>query len=489
VKSITKIKAGRTKIHMIKLALFCKRKISLAQGIVDGKSILFIAEKVDEFFSLPQAKLLKDGRSSTVIKIRSTRGDFVVRRDGFVNIIKFLKRPFKKSRSRKVWEKGQFLSSLGLNTIRPLALVEDFKVLFPVKSYVVYEYLSGTTLQEYLSNPNIPVLAKQKIAEKVVETISNWHSMGITHGDPKAGNIIINGDDVYLIDTEDIKTPQNNWLKRHAITRDKCILLHNFQKYQGLRDKFITQFVRDYGYGLRYFSKRLVKKFWKDEYAILPSGHLKRVEGDGIIQKIVKKEPLKDWSRLGSASNNLCFFSKKDSVLCFITPRAFYFAKSVRDYFKKQRVPKCGVLSIAIALRICGFRIPDIIDSGIHKGYEYIFVAQKEGRSLEEIWEKIKNKPFEKKDLIIALGEEIGRLHAMGFVGVISTVDDIYIKSENDKILVGFKINGNIRRLQRGGPKYFAKEIKMFSDKFISKISDEEASLFRFKYKEIFDRR
>ena len=132
---------GMSRLLGKKPAFFCKRKISLAHGIGDEGSILFIAERVDTFFSLPHAKLLKDGRSSTVIKVGSTRGDFVVRRDDFVNIIKFLKRPFKKSRSRKVWEKGQFLISLGLNTIRPLALVEDFRLLFPFKSYVVYEYI------------------------------------------------------------------------------------------------------------------------------------------------------------------------------------------------------------------------------------------------------------------------------------------------------------------------------------------------------------
>ena len=473
---------------VMSLGFFYKRKISIVSETVGERTALSISKNIDSYFKVPYLSSLKDDHSSTVIKIKSSHGDVVVRRDNFVNIIKFLKRPFKKSRSHKVWEKGQFVSSLGLKTIKPLALVEDYKFLFPVNSYVVYEHIKGTTLRDYFSRPDISVLEKEKIADKVVETINKWHSIGITHGDPKAGNIIISGDNVVLIDTEDVKTPRNNCFKRHAITRDICIVLHNYQKHQKIRDKWVKQFALLYGYGLKYFGKRLVKKFWKDEYVIFSSTHSKRIDANRIIKKLIKMELPKDWARLSTSKSILCFISKNDSALCLVTPGAFCFTKSLGEYFKKQRIPKRGILSMAIALRICGFRLPEIIDSGVHEGYEYVFMGQKEGKSLCKVWEQINSDHLKKNRLLIELADEIGRLHAMGFVGVLSSIDNIFIKTENDLFEVGFKLNGNIRRRHWSGSKYFAKEIEMLNNQFLSQIPAKDASLFFTKYNDFLGR-
>jgi serine/threonine protein kinase len=238
-----------------KISSFKIRLITVSEENYQLDDLRELCKNIHCYYKNKDVEILKKDPASTVVKVVCGDRKIVIRRDNFKNSIKFIKRILTKSRSKKLWEKGIRLKQYGFKTLEPLALIEDFFFFVKIRSYLLYEYLDGVTLDKYLSNPEIPYQKKEAISENLVKTIEQWHAMGLTHGDPKAGNVLVNGDDVYLIDLEDIKWPKNRRVLQRAIARDKCIVLHNFQRDSKLREFWARQFALSYPYGMSYFRK------------------------------------------------------------------------------------------------------------------------------------------------------------------------------------------------------------------------------------------
>lgn len=479
------IKAKPVRID-IKKAFFLKRKVSIAPSYQNDDALQNICKNIDAYYRSPDKIILKNDRSSTVFKIGAdNRLNIVIRKDNFASILKYLKRVIRKSRSRKIWDKGHLIKDFGLKTINPIALIEDYTCFVRTGSYVVSEYIDGMTLREYFCNPNISDSDKNIIASRLVQDIYRWHALGITHGDPKASNILVREDDIYLIDAEDIKISKNKWSKVHAITRDKYIILHNWQKYPEQREAWIRKFVLEHYFGKRYFGRCLVKKFWKDEYSILSLSFSKRIDASILLESAIANNSFYRWLNIFSNKKGSFLLSKNRSFLCIVSRRAFMLAQSIEAYFKKKRVPKKGVFSITVALGICGFILPDIIDGGIFRGVEYVIFDQDTGKSVHSVWKEVKNNGSKKDHFIIKLAEEIGRLHAMGFVGIIQSLDSIFVKTENDSFFIGYKPNSKVRYRPGRRCRCLKKEIKLIETEFLTQIPVGSSRLFWDKYKEL----
>lgn len=472
--------------HTVKKAFFYRRKIRLAPTDEDITALLRICENIDGYFNAPEKNILKDDPSSTIIRVPSDgHAEIVVRRDNDVNTATFIKRSFRKSRSRKIWDNDRHMRRLGLNTIKPIALIEDYSFFVRTKSYVVCEYINGMTLKAYFSDPTISALKKEKIAATLVKSIHKWHALGITHGDPKASNIMIQEEDIYFIDTEDIGIYRTAWRKRHAIARDNYIILHNWQAYPEHRDHWVRQFLADFPYGMNYFGKCLVKKFWKTEYALFSSGYAKRRDAINVLEKTVAATPLPAWLNINAFKKTACPLSKEDAFCCVVSKRAFFFETSIDGYFKKKRIPRKGVFSLTVALRICGFNLPEIIDGGIFTGVEYLVFGQPAGLSLHRVWETVKNNPLGKGLFLTALAEEIGRLHAMGFTGVIRSIDSIFIKTENSSFGIGFKPNSHMRYRPGARGADSLKEMGILGNEFLSQLPAQDRTVFLDNYNKV----
>jgi hypothetical protein len=470
----------------IKKSFLCKRKISIARSYENDTSLQNIFKRIDSYIRSPDKIVLKNDRSSTVFKIGAdNRFDIVIRRDNYVSILKYLKRVIRKSRSRKIWENGQLMKYFGLKTINPIALIEDYRFFVRTGSYVVYEYIDGMTLRAYFRNPDISDTDKNIIASKLVQDIYKWHSLGITHGDPKASNILIREDEIYLIDAEDIKIPKSRWSKIHAITRDKYIILPHWQKYPEQREDWIRKFVLDHCLAKRYFGRCLVKKFWKDEYSILSLSFSKRIDAGSLLASAIAHNSLYRWLNIFSNRKGSYLLPKNRSFRCIFSRRAFLFAQSIEAYFRKKRVPKRGVFSITVALRICGFILPEIIDGGIFRGVEYVIFAPDTGRSVHSVWKEVKNNSSIKDQFILKLAEETGRLHAMGFEGVIQSLNSIFVKTVNDSFVIGFKLNSNVRYHPGRRCEYLKKDVKVIETEFLTQIPVGGSALFWDKYNEV----
>ena len=81
---------------------------------------------------LKEAKILKDGNSSTVFLIRLSGRSLVVKRYNMKNIWHATRRSFKQSRAWLSWRNAHLLKSIGINTPNPVAMME--KRIGPLRS-------------------------------------------------------------------------------------------------------------------------------------------------------------------------------------------------------------------------------------------------------------------------------------------------------------------------------------------------------------------
>ncbi|MDX1902309.1 MAG: lipopolysaccharide kinase InaA family protein [Gammaproteobacteria bacterium] len=147
-------------------------------------------------------KMLKEGRSSTVIQSILDHRAFVIKRYNNKSIFHWLRRCFKKSPALKSWQYAHTLRLAGIATPRPVACVEKHFFGIPVRSYFIMEYVSGMHLDDYISHEKIASPEAQTVAVRVMHLLQQLKELRMSHGDLKSTNFIIHNDRPVLIDLD-----------------------------------------------------------------------------------------------------------------------------------------------------------------------------------------------------------------------------------------------------------------------------------------------
>ena len=481
-------RSGKSLNNKLRLSIFKQRTVKFVDKSEQTDDLQYICENIEKFYKNKSVKILKHDPSSTVIQILCGIKKIVIRRDNFKSFFKFIKRVFTKSRSRKLWEKAIWLKKYGLKSLEPLVLIEDSAFFIKYRSYIIYEYLEGVTFKEYLSNPELSSSEKERIAGKLVDAIESWHSAGVTHGDPKAGNVLVNDGEICFIDIEDIRWPQSRWTRRHAVARDKGIVLHNLQSDFDLREVYCKQFALDYPYGMRYFGRWLIEKFWKSEYEVLRKTLSGQDDVQLVLNNLISGKNLKDWTCI-KKTGEFTFASYSSGFrFCLISSRAFVFLKDLKGYFKKPRLPHRGIFSMIVSLGICSFLLPKLVDAGVSQGKEYVLFEVPAAETFWGIMQKSRPEDKTRIKLIHALAQEIGRLHATGFSGVIEDLDHIFVEPKGDGWKIGFTPSNNIDFQSIFCEKRQNKEFETILRELSCQLSFTEVSDFGMKYREVLKR-
>ncbi|SRR5579883_155672 len=153
-------------------------------------------------FQNPESKILKAGRSSTVVQFRLDNRQLVVKRYNMKNLFHRLRRCLRKTRAEYSWTMAQRLRLFCVPTARPIAFIEKHFLGFRGKSYFVMEAIDAPHVGEYFSpfrsdNDNFVL-----VAERVMQLIKNLTQINLTHGDLKKTNILIKNDYPVLIDLD-----------------------------------------------------------------------------------------------------------------------------------------------------------------------------------------------------------------------------------------------------------------------------------------------
>lgn len=183
---------------------------------------------LDQRIASPEATLLKAGNSSTVAKVCIGDRYFVIKRYNFKNTWLAIKRAFKPSRAAICWRRANQLELLGLDTPKPIAMVEKRIGLLRRVSYFISEYIAAENMQSYFTTTHSPEHFAL-IAEKVKNLLDDLKAMQITHGDMKATNILLVAYKPVLLDLDAMRLYACAWLWQRVADRDKQRFMQNWQ--------------------------------------------------------------------------------------------------------------------------------------------------------------------------------------------------------------------------------------------------------------------
>lgn len=176
-------------------------------------------------------QVLKRGRTNTVsiVTLNNDKKVFVKRyksKKGFVH--KYV-RGFRSSRARNAWYTAHYLLRLlGVDTPKPIALLEHKVGRFITCSYLVTEYVEAQDALSFFTQQEEVTPSAQAQANKLLDILEALKSGQVFHGDMKATNFML--------------TPE----RMMAIDLDQTIICSSDSQFHRLHKKDVERFGRNW---------------------------------------------------------------------------------------------------------------------------------------------------------------------------------------------------------------------------------------------------
>lgn len=176
---------------------------------------------------IKQGRMLKDGNSSTVVKVKINKRNFVVKRYNIKNFKHAMKRCLRHSRAWKSWENAHRLQLFGIHTPKPIALLERQWGPFRFKAYYIAEHIEGIDAYHLIHSGNKEVDLK-KIVHRFGQLFKQLINTSISHGDFKATNFIPSNGKLFVIDLDAMHEYRLKGIFRRAINKDLKRFMQNW---------------------------------------------------------------------------------------------------------------------------------------------------------------------------------------------------------------------------------------------------------------------
>lgn len=175
--------------------------------------------------ALATATLLKDGGSATVGLVDWQGRQLVIKRYNLKGLGHRLKRCWRPTRAWHSWQAGHRLRVLGINTPRPLAMVEERCGPLRGRGFLVTEVADGEDLGGAAQQADTGQLQAMGAAVKAMLKVMVCHR--ISHGDFKATNLLW-GEALTMIDLDAVRWHNKLNVWRKAFNKDTARLLRNW---------------------------------------------------------------------------------------------------------------------------------------------------------------------------------------------------------------------------------------------------------------------
>ncbi len=192
----------------------------------------------DAVFTQPKTEVLKDGRSSTVVKIKLDGHSLVVKRYNIKGVWHWLRRCLRFSRAADCWRIANLLRLFGVATAKPVAYVEKQVLGFRGKSYFVMEYVKGKHIGDYFANYREQDSRLVKVAERVAALLKNLTRLRLSHGDLKMTNILICQEAPVLLDLDGVMEHRSKRETKRAYKKEVKRFMKNWESHPNVRELF-----------------------------------------------------------------------------------------------------------------------------------------------------------------------------------------------------------------------------------------------------------
>jgi tRNA A-37 threonylcarbamoyl transferase component Bud32 len=175
------------------------------------------------------AQFLKQGNSSTVVKVTSGAGEWVIKRYNIKSFWHWLQRCFRPSRAWVSWKNAYRLELLGIATPLPLAMRENRYGPLRREAYLVTEYTPGESLQNWMlqhGDCSVP----QWLDTAIERIFSIFWDSRVSHGDMKATNLLVTDDrQLQVIDLDAMAHHRPGKKFKKAFAKDLQRFMDNWQ--------------------------------------------------------------------------------------------------------------------------------------------------------------------------------------------------------------------------------------------------------------------
>jgi hypothetical protein len=177
--------------------------------------------------------ILKNDPTSTVVVVHIDAKPIVIKRANIKNTYHRCRRFFLPTRARKNWYNATQLLHLGINTITPIAFVEERYGPLNGRSYFLSSYIEGQSallyFQDESKRPFWP-LAIQNLINLTSQLANNW----VSHRDLNLSNIIFKDEKPWLIDLDGMCKHTFFWFAKRAAKRERERFLQNCLETPGV---------------------------------------------------------------------------------------------------------------------------------------------------------------------------------------------------------------------------------------------------------------
>lgn len=227
---------------------FAKIKTLTLQGIFDRRYVddEFVKHlyQPESFFRHESAQVLKEGRSSTVIRVDFNQQSFVIKRYNIKNMRHFLRRTLRRTRAYSSWRIAHKLNLFNVATATPVAFLQKKLLGFSGTSYYITRCIEGVTARQYFAQDQQPNEQSTALVKRILQLLKQLFKLEITHGDLKITNILIDSQLKPMIIDFDGAVEHASLSGLHKAWRYEIErFLLNFDEMPAVKNLFLTEMI------------------------------------------------------------------------------------------------------------------------------------------------------------------------------------------------------------------------------------------------------
>jgi len=211
-------------------------RIAVFRRDLQGEMLTCFLDDPEAF--MQRGEFLKDGITSTVVRVRGDGYDWVVKRYNIKGPYHAISRCFRPTRAWTSWLNSHRLKISGIATPRAVAVVE--KRFGPLRStgYYVCDFVEGKHAKDVFANDVMPDTERELLAEKFVVLFGLFFKLKISHGDCKAHNFLFKDNQLWVLDLDAMQECSTAVGFKRLFHIDRLRFLRNWETQPELQQWF-----------------------------------------------------------------------------------------------------------------------------------------------------------------------------------------------------------------------------------------------------------
>ncbi|SNR94668.1 Lipopolysaccharide kinase (Kdo/WaaP) family protein [Methylobacillus rhizosphaerae] len=212
----------------------------------DHPGLLAALEAPDALLGKAGVARLKSGNTCTVASVQIDQRNLVIKRYNIKNFWHWFGRMWRPSRAVQAWANAYRLQLKHIATPVAVAVLERRCWGLRREAYLLTEYVEAHDAKMFFADQTVDVEVKQRVAMLIVQLFYQLYCLQLEHGDFKASNLLIQGEQPILIDLDSMRQygDVKRFQRRHV--RDLRRFMRNWQNNETVRYIFNKAFLTVY---------------------------------------------------------------------------------------------------------------------------------------------------------------------------------------------------------------------------------------------------